>query len=92
MPLLSPELVTPLVAYLCSEECKASGDIISAGGGFFAKAQMVESRGIRFEAGAEVTPEMVADRYGDITNMEGASPFPKAADEVGRILIPLAKK
>ncbi len=92
IPSLSPELVTPLVAYLCSEGCKASGDIISAGGGFFAKAQMVESQGIRFEPGAEITPELVADRYGDITSMEGAIPFPKAMDEVARVLLPLVKK
>src|SRR3989304_9035038 len=30
---LKPELVSPVVAYLCSEECQVSGNIFTAGGG-----------------------------------------------------------
>ncbi len=92
VPLLKPELVVPGVAYLCSDQCTASGDILCAGGGYFARVQMVESRGIRFEKGREVTPEMVAERYGEITQMEGARPFEKALDEAAMILTPLLQR
>ncbi len=86
MPRISPELVVPAVAYLCSEQCPGSGEIISAGGGFFAKAHMVESRGIWFDRGSVITPEMVAERYGEITQMDGALHFEKALEEVGSVL------
>ena len=37
LPHLKPEYVSQAVAYLCSETCTATGDIISAGAGFYAK-------------------------------------------------------
>ena len=87
--LLKPELVTPLVAYLCSEECRSSGDIISAGGGYFAKVQMVEGRGLRVNPGEEITPERIAENYAQITEMEGAVPFWSAKHELMEVLEPL---
>src|SRR5471030_904542 len=39
---LKPEYVSPMVAYLCSEQCQRTGDIWSAGGGTFAR---IEYRG-----------------------------------------------
>lgn len=82
LQLLKTELVAALVAYLCSEQCTVSGEIISAGGGYFAKVQMVESKGVCFDPREEVTPEMIAERFGDITNMEGAVHFSSAMEEV----------
>jgi NAD(P)-dependent dehydrogenase (short-subunit alcohol dehydrogenase family) len=87
--LLKPELVTPLVAYLCSEECRSSGDIISAGGKYFAKVQMVEGRGLRVASGEEITPERIAENYAQITEMEGAVPFWSAKHELMEALEPL---
>ena len=89
LPLLKPELVTPLVAYFCSDRCQTSGDIISAGGGYFAKVQVVEGPGIRFDQGEEITLERIAERYGEITNMEGAVPFKSVKDELMKVLGPL---
>ncbi|MEE8524397.1 MAG: SDR family NAD(P)-dependent oxidoreductase [Thermoanaerobaculia bacterium] len=72
--LVRPELVSAAVAYLCSEECTASGDVITAAAGYFAKAQMVEAAGVAFPPGSEVTPEMIADRYGEISDLSEARP------------------
>ena len=36
---LKPEFVSPMVAYLCSEQCQRTGDIWSAGGGTFARIE-----------------------------------------------------
>ncbi|MCZ6524146.1 MAG: SDR family NAD(P)-dependent oxidoreductase [Alphaproteobacteria bacterium] len=79
-PLLRPEFATAAVAYLCSEQCTASGDVIQAGAGYYAKVQVVEARGARFGADAEVTPEMVAGAYGEITDMAAARPFANAGE------------
>jgi len=69
-----PELVSAAVAYLCSEQCTASGDVITAAAGYFAKAQMVEAAGVAFPPGSEVTPEMIAERYGEISDLAEARP------------------
>ena len=89
LPLLKPDFVASLVAYLCSDQCSTSGDIISAGGGYYAKVQVVEGRGIRFDAAEEVSPETLAEKYDDITNMEGAVPFKSTRDELMVTLSPL---
>ena len=82
MPLLKPEYVTAAVAWLCSEQCLATGDIIAAGAGRFAKAQIVESPGICFPPNQEVTPEMVAENYAGICDMTGAQAFDRSHDAV----------
>jgi NAD(P)-dependent dehydrogenase (short-subunit alcohol dehydrogenase family) len=72
--LVRPELVTAAVAYLCSEQCTSSGDVITAAAGYFARAEIVESAGVAFPPGSEVTPEMIAERYGEITDLAEARP------------------
>jgi NAD(P)-dependent dehydrogenase (short-subunit alcohol dehydrogenase family) len=92
VPLLKPKLVTPLVAYLCSEECRASGDIISAGGGHFAGVQMMQSPGLRFDPREEITPETIAERYDAILDMDGAIPIRSAKDQLRISLGPLMNR
>jgi NAD(P)-dependent dehydrogenase (short-subunit alcohol dehydrogenase family) len=92
LPLLKPELVTSLVAYLCSDQCQTSGDIISAGGGYYAKVQVVEGPGIRFDPEEEVVPERIAEKYAEISNMEGAVPFKSTQDELRVTLSPLLNR
>lgn len=79
---LKPELVAALVAYLSSEDCSVTGEIISAGGGYYAKIQMVESRGVRFKPTDPITPEMIAERFPEITNMDEAVHYDSAMEEV----------
>jgi NAD(P)-dependent dehydrogenase (short-subunit alcohol dehydrogenase family) len=87
--LLKPELVTPLVAFLCSNACQSCGEIFSAGGGYFAKAQMVEGPGVRFDLKKEITPEMVAENFSAISNMNDAVAYEGAMDELQHVLGPL---
>jgi NAD(P)-dependent dehydrogenase (short-subunit alcohol dehydrogenase family) len=91
MPLLKQELVAAAVAYLCHESCGASGDIIVAGGGYYGKVVMVQNKGIRFDKGEEVTAEMIAQRYGEITNMDGAAPFNNSGESAEATLGHLAE-
>ena len=91
-PLIKPELVTPVVAYFCSEECQASGDIISAGGGYYSRVQVVEGLGIRFPPEEEITPEMITEKYAEITNMDGAFAFKSVKEELLAVLGPLMKR
>ncbi len=91
MPLLRPELVTPAVAYLASEQCTDTGRIIVAGAGHFANVEMVESKGVDFPAADDVSPEMLAEAWDGITYMAGAEPFDEAMAAVQRVFANLNK-
>lgn len=79
---LKPELVAALVAYLASSTCTTTGEIISAGGGYYAKVHMVEAPGVRLDPRDDVTPETIAEKFPDITNMQGATHYDSAIEEV----------
>ncbi len=89
---LKPELVTPIVAYLCSEECTESGGVWSAGGGYFGRVAMMEGKGVGLDASGEITIEQVRDNWGKIKDMTGAEEFANAnAEGMGRIFPNLQK-
>ena len=81
---LKPELVSPVVAYLCSEECQVSGNIFTAGGGYIGRAAIVESKGAVLP---NPTIEDVRDNFAKISDMTGAEEFSNAFDEVQRRLM-----
>jgi hypothetical protein len=83
---LKPEYVSPMVAYMCSEECTDSGIIFTAGAGYFARAVMVEGPGIVLNAKKGFTIEDIRDRIGDIKKLEGAQPFTQSNEEIARIV------
>ncbi|MCP3958376.1 MAG: SDR family NAD(P)-dependent oxidoreductase [bacterium] len=90
--MIRPELVAAAVAYLASEQCQTSGDILVTAAGYFAKVQMVEAQGVTFEPDAEVTPEMVAERFGEITDMSAAVPHDTAMDAMKSLFAKVAPK
>jgi NAD(P)-dependent dehydrogenase (short-subunit alcohol dehydrogenase family) len=82
---LKPEYVSPVVAYLCSEECEESGNIFTAGGGYVGRAVIVESKGVFLP---EPTIEGVRDNLAKIKDLTGAEEFTNAFDEVSKRLTP----
>jgi hypothetical protein len=90
---LTPEAVSPVVGYLCSEQCQETGRIYSAGGGYFSRVAIVEGPGIAL-SGDAVNPDQVADNWEKINNIEGARPLTGAqGDPVGiRIRRPRAER
>lgn len=90
-PFLRPELVTAMVAYLCSAECHITGDILSAGGGYFSRVQIVEGEGVRFDPKQEVTPEMIHGNLSRIIDMKKSVGFYSLTDEINKSLFPLMK-
>ncbi|HEY0311949.1 MAG TPA: SDR family NAD(P)-dependent oxidoreductase [Allosphingosinicella sp.] len=65
----SPELVSPVVAYLSSEECQENSLILAAGGGYLARVAVVESAGVRLAAGEMLDAEWVAARFSSAAAM-----------------------
>ncbi|MCH7617146.1 MAG: SDR family oxidoreductase [Chloroflexi bacterium] len=80
---LLPEFVSPVVAYLVSEECQVSGNIFTAGGGYVGRAAIVESKGAVLPG---ITIEAVRDNIDKISDMTGAEEFSNAFDEVSKRL------
>jgi NAD(P)-dependent dehydrogenase (short-subunit alcohol dehydrogenase family) len=79
---LKPELITPAVLYLVSEQAP-TGTIIEAGAGYFAKAQMVEAKGVKL--GDAATVEDVAAHWAEITDMSAAQPLQQGGDVTRKI-------
>lgn len=74
--LFDPVHVTPAVLLLASEQAP-NGEILCAGGGHFASARIVESRGVTL--GADTGPEALAAAWGAVVDMRGAEPLEESA-------------
>lgn len=68
----APELVTPGVVYLASQEAP-NGAVLTAGAGVFALAQIVETPGAFLGAGADA--EAVRDHWAEIADQKGAEAY-----------------
>jgi NAD(P)-dependent dehydrogenase (short-subunit alcohol dehydrogenase family) len=87
---LKPDYVSPIVAYMCSEECTDSGVVFVAGAGYFSRAVMVEGPGITLDAKKGISIEDIRDRLADIKKLEGAQPFNQSNEEIARLSAALA--
>jgi NAD(P)-dependent dehydrogenase (short-subunit alcohol dehydrogenase family) len=85
MKQLKPELISPAVVYLASQDAP-SGTIIEAGAGYFAKAQMMESKGLKLGQSASV--EDFAAAFEKITDMTEAKAHASGTEIIGKIFAP----
>ena len=71
MAVMSPDLVSPVVAYLCHESCPISGGFVEAGVGQVDCIRFQRSPGVNFGVGG-FSPEDVAAQWRDISDMTNA--------------------
>jgi len=64
---VAPESVSPLVAYLASEECSVNGNIYSVAGGRIARIFVAETHGVVL---GENTPEAIGDSISQIDELD----------------------
>ncbi len=79
---LRPDLIAPLVAWLVSEECSLTGEIIAAGAGHFARVGLAESAGVTLTA---PSPESIRDAWPRIAAMDGAEGKASAGDALQKL-------
>ena len=83
---LNPHYVAPLVVYLCSEECKETGFIYSAGGSYFSRIAYIEGEGIFLGTEKEITIEDVKARWSEINDLSKSVEPTQAADQSMKVL------
>jgi NAD(P)-dependent dehydrogenase (short-subunit alcohol dehydrogenase family) len=68
--LISPDNVAAVVAYLLTEECPVSGEVVHAGGTHFARGFLAQTRG--WSSGASpLTPEQVREHFDAAFDLTG---------------------
>lgn len=78
--LMKPELVTAGLLYLVSEDAPSRA-ILNANAGGFARTHILETEGICLSAN-ECTPEAVASRWAEISDMTGQHHYETSAPQV----------
>jgi len=77
---VNPDLVVPLVAYLCHDSCEETGSVFEVGGGFVAKLRWQRTEGAFFNP-SNMTPEDVVKRWDNITNFDKNCDYPTSGND-----------
>lgn len=80
---IKPELVSPVVAFLASQECDVTGEVFTVAGGYVAKVFLGVTNGIF--TGDALTPEVVRDRLAEIRDEAGYYVPENPQDEMARV-------
>ncbi|XP_063242604.1 peroxisomal multifunctional enzyme type 2 [Bacillus rossius redtenbacheri] len=90
---LRPELIAPVVVWLCHESCTETGSVIKSAAGWAGKYHLVRSPGtvLRAKVTDEVTPEDVRENWGRVTDMSAAKHYTSNAEVTASIMESLEK-
>jgi NAD(P)-dependent dehydrogenase (short-subunit alcohol dehydrogenase family)/acyl dehydratase/putative sterol carrier protein len=67
---LKPEYVSPLVGWLCHEDCKETGGLFEVGAGYHAKLRWERTRGHSFKLGRGFGPDEVAKNWAKVVDFK----------------------
>jgi 3-hydroxyacyl-CoA dehydrogenase/3a,7a,12a-trihydroxy-5b-cholest-24-enoyl-CoA hydratase len=83
---LNPEYVSPLVAYLCSEESDTTGALYEVGGGLYTRLRWERTKGKVFRLGREVTPEAVQASWEQINDFSETEVVHSIMESLGPVI------
>ena len=84
LAMLKPEFVTPAALFLVSRDAP-NRTVMLAGAGYFAKVEIRESEGLYLPQEMR-TPDAIAARYGEISDMSAASVYGEGREHVMKIV------
>nr|CAH7749030.1 unnamed protein product [Callosobruchus chinensis] len=85
---LKPELIAPVVAFLCHESCEENGSIIESAAGWAGKCAIIRSNGalLRSSVVDDVTIEKVRDKWDQICDLDNSRRMNSAQEATGALL------
>ncbi|CAH1978141.1 unnamed protein product [Acanthoscelides obtectus] len=85
---LRPELIAPVVAFLCHESCQENGSIIESAAGWAGKCAIFRSNGalLRSTVVDDVTVEKVRDKWDQICDLSNAKRMTSAQESTGALM------
>ncbi|KPK53546.1 MAG: hypothetical protein AMJ63_06035 [Myxococcales bacterium SG8_38_1] len=83
---LKPEYVSPLVAYLCSEESDTTGGLYEVGGGLYSSLRWERTKGKVFRLGREVTPEALQASWAEINDFSETEHISTLMESLGPVI------
>lgn len=88
---LKPELIAPVVAYLCHESCQENGSIIESAAGWAGKCTIVRSNGslLRTKISDKVSIETVKDKWDKITDTSKVERINSIQEATGALMTSL---
>ncbi|MBV8453736.1 MAG: SDR family NAD(P)-dependent oxidoreductase [Deltaproteobacteria bacterium] len=78
---LGADYISPLVLYLCSEQCNLNHEMLAVGGGTVARTILALAPGWRVDSKAEFTPEAIHAHLNEIMDMTNYSNPPNTEEE-----------
>lgn len=84
-----PEHVSPAVAWLASEECNVTGEIISAGLGYYGLIKIMKNEGVVIDPKRPASVEEFADRIERIFDLSASLPYAGTLDARTKAMIGL---
>jgi NAD(P)-dependent dehydrogenase (short-subunit alcohol dehydrogenase family) len=81
---LDPRQVSPAVAWMCSEGCDVTGEIIAAGAGYYSRIKFAKGKGAILGGGGIATIEDFAAAKDKIFDLTGAAPYSRTMDDATR--------
>merc|ERR1711907_700233 len=89
---LKPEYVSPLVGWLCHDDCEENGSVFEVGAGWIAKVQMQRAEGKMFELSPPFSAEDVRDGWDAVCDFDEDFENPESPqDSFGPIMENLEK-
>jgi NAD(P)-dependent dehydrogenase (short-subunit alcohol dehydrogenase family) len=78
---MAPQFNTPLVLYLCSDECKQNGMIFVSGAGWYGRTAIISGNGVCIgNASREIAVEEIRDNLDKVISIEEAKTLKSGAD------------
>ncbi|MCK4534795.1 MAG: short-chain dehydrogenase, partial [Syntrophobacterales bacterium] len=88
---MKPDFITPLVLYMCSEQCEDSGVMINAILGYYSRSAIMTGPGTILSDGERIpAPEEIMENWDKIMSLENPKYFDQLMTMFGE-LSPLLK-